>query len=477
MMWPIEMVSVGDLRLDLKNARIREETPKEEAALNYLYAADDVMDLAHSFLRDGYIDNEVPVVVANGRAYAVLEGNRRVAALKGLADPSSVPTRTRQLERLVKQFPNAAIPDVIRVMVAPSRAAAQPLLARLHIGLNKKGWDRDQQAVFFHAQLGPDTTLSDLKNEYPAESSKIRRFIVMGEVLELVRRVDLDDATLTEFVHSRRFKISSFEYVYKKPGIRALAGLEHDADGMLVKPDLSPGALRVVRRLIRDSESGKLSTRSAILKTDTDPYKEYLAELAALAGSDAPPPQTSGASGKPGTERETSGASGGDADSTGKGGGLRGRSKAKRGDAASYLNLAGVGYAGKSAGLRRRFEELADIDVHSLPNAAGDHLRSVLECTIKHYFRGLNDPLPPLSHLGDCIAKTRKHFATNRRMTTIINALDQPGQTSTQFSKSAWMLNAINHEPDVFVEGPGVHAAWEHMAPLIKELLAAPTTK
>lgn len=483
MVWPIEEVKVEDLQLDLHNARIREETLKEAAALKYLYAADEVMDLAHSFLRDGYIDNEIPVVVKVGAKFAVLEGNRRVAALKGLTDPTSVPARTKELERLVAKYSTAVVPTTIRVMVAPTREAAQPLLARLHIGLNKKSWDRDQQAIFFHAQLGPDTSLSDLKDEYPAEASQIQRFIVMGEVLELLRKTDLGDDDLNTFVHSSDFKISSLEYVYRKPAIRALAGLDHDSDGMLKNRKLSGGALRVVRRLIADLKAGILNTRTPILKTKSREYNEYVAKLAALAGN--APSATNPAPGASGGEQEQpsdgtgtgSGTGSAGGSDTGQGGATSGKKpRSKRGDAATYLNLAGVDYSAlKSPGLRRRFEELAEIDVTRFPNAAGDHLRSVLECTIKQYFRDLKDPLKPGSTLMDSITKARGHFSTNKHMTSVLNNLSQPGQTAAQYSKSAWILNGINHEPDVFVEGPGVHAAWEHMAPLIKVLLTPPS--
>lgn len=475
MVWPIEEVKVADLQLDLQNARIREETPKEAAALNYLYAADEVMDLAHSFLRDGYIDNEIPVVVKAGAKFSVLEGNRRVAALKGLTDPSIVPARTKELERLVAKFSTAVVPASIRVMMAPSRVAAQPLLARLHIGLNKKSWDRDQQAIFFHAQLGPGTSLSDLKDEYPAEASQIQRFIVMGEVLALLRRTNLGD-DLNTFVHSSDFKISSLEYVYRKPAIRALAGLDHDSDGMLKNRKLSGGTLRVVRRLIADLKAGVLNTRTPKLKTKSKEYDDYLAELAALAGNARANTNPGPAGGAGGQSESSGGADTAGGSDSGQGGTTAGKKpRTKRGDTATYLDLAGIDYKATVPGLRRRFEELAEIDVTRFPNAAGDHLRSVLECTIKQYFRDLKDPVKPGSTLTESIAKARGHFAKDKHMISVLNNLSQPGQTAAQYSKSAWMLNGINHEPDVFVEGPGVHAAWEHMAPLVKELLTPPS--
>ena len=56
----------------------------EAGALKYLFASEDVLGAARLILRDGYFDNEVPIVTsasASGGSspYTVLEGNRRVS--------------------------------------------------------------------------------------------------------------------------------------------------------------------------------------------------------------------------------------------------------------------------------------------------------------------------------------------------------------------------------------------------------------
>lgn len=67
------------------------------------------------------------------------------------------------------------------------------------------------------------------------------------------------------------------------------------------------------------------------------------------------------------------------------------------------------------------------------------------------------------------------HFSGDKRMTAIINGLNQGGRlTPDRFYKSAPALNALIHEPDAFVLPEHVHDAWEHMAPLVKVLLEEP---
>src|SRR5699024_10772821 len=117
--------------LDLANYRIPTRPDDEAAALNYLYAEEDVLGAAKLILRDGYFDNELPNHVEEDSEFIVLEGNRRVSALKGLLDPDSVPSHAHDVRGLLKRYAVEAedLPRAIRVLVAPSREAANRLIA------------------------------------------------------------------------------------------------------------------------------------------------------------------------------------------------------------------------------------------------------------------------------------------------------------------------------------------------------------
>lgn len=123
---PIVDVKVADLHLDLSNYRIPSRPDDEAAALTYLFASEDVMEAALLILRDGYFDNEVPIVIEDGRGgHVVLEGNRRVGALKALRNPAIALSHAPELERLLKKYATEAqdLPHKIRVLVAPDLIA------------------------------------------------------------------------------------------------------------------------------------------------------------------------------------------------------------------------------------------------------------------------------------------------------------------------------------------------------------------
>ena len=199
--------------------------------MNYLFEAHDALEVARMILRGGYFDNEIPLVVPEGGRYVLLEGNRRLAALRALRNPSLVPSYQATLERLLKRYASEAadLPATIRVMVVDSRAAAAPHLARLHVGENKRAWDLDEQAKFVLAQLVDGVDVNTLKTLLPGIPS-VPRLVRMGRMRELLERTEFQNPAVAEYSH-RDLKMSVFEYAYKDATFQKLMGLSFAADG------------------------------------------------------------------------------------------------------------------------------------------------------------------------------------------------------------------------------------------------------
>jgi hypothetical protein len=508
--WPIEDIELDELSLDLRNVRIPVRNLDEPAIASYLVEAADVLGLVGGILRDGYLDNELPVVVDENGRKVVLEGNRRVTALKAIHDPSLLGRFQPRMERLLSRYPEADTPTEIRVMVAPSRQAAQPLLARLHTGRPKKSWIREQQAVFYHAQLSPTMTVDGLRALYPGEGASIASFIRMGEMRELIRGLRYEDRELEEFVKSGQLKMTSFEYAYELPQIRQVLGLEFGKDGLLVSKRLNAGQRRGLIYLLTRFKARTLNTRSAELRAKSDAHGPFVEQLRQVVTgktgitttttaerdradsirSGQPSGRNGGVTGATGDSAGTGnrirsadgpGAAGSGAahPDNGAGSGSSAQPSARgpnRGETRSRLDMEGFEYQGSSAGLRRRFEELRRLDVRDFPNAAHDLLRTVLECAIKDYFAAKGQTLTG-KMLGFCIDELARAYQRDRRMTAMINAINRRGRMpAQQFAGTAASLNASNHEPASFVTGPDVHEAWERIKPILIEIVGRPTT-
>jgi len=505
MRWPIEDAELDELCLDLRNVRIPGGDLDETAIASYLVEGADLLELARDILRDGYLDNELPVVADENGRRVVLEGNRRITALKAIRDPSLLGGHEARMVRLLSRYLEADTPTEIRVMVAPSREAAQPLLARLHTGRPKEGWLREQQAVFYHAQLSPTVSVNDLRARYPRETSRIVSFIRMGEMREVIRGLRYEDRDLEQFVRTSQMKMTTFEYAYERPKIQEALGLKFSKDGLLASKRMSKGQRRGLMYLLQRFQAKTLNTRSPELREKSAEHEPFVEELRRVVAGEAASdtnahgggadaggtgestgqsgagestgqssggvPMSGAGTGNGGSDSGRGGASQGEASGAG-GSSQTGARGANRGETRSRLDMDGFEYKGTSAGLRRRFEELRRLDLRDFPNAAHDLLRTVLECAIKDHFAAKGRPLPSKSTLGGCVEDLAQDYQANPRMTTLINLINRKGRMKTdQFSGTASSLNASNHEPDSFVQSPDVHAGWERIKPILIEIV------
>ncbi|MCR3719122.1 MULTISPECIES: hypothetical protein [Prauserella salsuginis group] len=498
--WPIEEASLSDLVLDPRNVRVREgrgdglteaEHADADAAIaKYMLEAEQLMDLVRGILRDGYLDNEIPVVVRDARGLVVLEGNRRVTALKVIQEPSLLAHGgAGSVRRLISRYPGHGAPTSIRVMLAPSEEDAQPLLARLHTGQSKKAWIREQQAIFYHAQLSDEVTVDDLRVRYPAEAAQIPKKIRMGEMREVIRGLRYDDPELRDFVMNSELKMTTFEYAYTPKKIHDALGLAFQKDGLLVSKEIDDGQRRGLLYLLGRLKDKTLNTRSRELIAKFPEHDELAEELRRIVAGEQRvhprQPQGDDDSGEPGAggsedkDHATNGTSSGD-----KGGHTGDQSSTEkpkddaepksrgpnRGDTKSRLDMDGFVYSGTSAGLRRRFEELGRLDVRDFPNATHDLLRTVLECAIKDYFRTNGQSTPRM--LKECVEALSKEFQKDQKMTSHISAIKRTGRMNAdQLAGTADSLNTSNHEPDQFVAAKEVHAAWDRLKPILVEIV------
>ena len=146
-------VKVSDLRLDLDNPRfVGLNFGTEADMIAYLYENADLSELLLSILNSGYMDFE-PIVVRRGD-YKVLEGNRRVAALRLIRD-------TELRERLKIKLPGTvttnATPDEIRAVFVENTTEARKYIGFKHINGPQK-WDAMSKAKYaadWHAEGAP----------------------------------------------------------------------------------------------------------------------------------------------------------------------------------------------------------------------------------------------------------------------------------------------------------------------------------
>ena len=523
--WPIKTLLLSRLLPDPNNVRIQGVVTDERSTLKYLYDNEEVLDLAKDILRDGYTDIEPLLVYLDGAKYIVLEGNRRISALKGLHDPTQVAGWTARIQAEKERIDGFAAVTRVRVIIAPDRQAGLPAVARLHTRTSKKRWAREQQAKFFYDKVTGTVTVANLRAEYPAEASKIPKFISMGDMAARARAAAASNNDALAFMNTTEFKMTSFEYLYNSSVFRTLSGVTFSPDGFATfTATTDEETKRLLVRIILDLKSGLLSTRTANRKVGSDEHRLYVESLMRIArgtttvhtkldpdeedrGTDEDGRNTAGTDDEAGSSSQPgAGADGGIGSGTsGTGGtahddeyddvdevdededdgdegasGTEGK-RERSPNAAAYdfrLDFNGVPLRLASAGLRARYDELRRLRVDEFPNAAVDMIRTFLEVSLKVYFLEAGTPVTSPNgpvQLSHCLMQAAPHFKTNQAATHVLNILkSNQTLTSGKYIGSAMALNNSNHEPEAIFSRADVNAMWAQLKPLIRLLLSGP---
>lgn len=148
-------IDIEKIFLDLRNPR-HEPLDTESTVIEYLCENENVLQLAEDIVLHGLNQLEMMAVVpcegsgtdASNTSYWAAEGNRRLCALKLLADSERAPAKWRmRFERLGKRWERiVSLPCVI----FPNRDSVALWLARIHEGemggKGRKKWNADQIA-------------------------------------------------------------------------------------------------------------------------------------------------------------------------------------------------------------------------------------------------------------------------------------------------------------------------------------------
>ena len=150
--WPTTQRAVASLHLDTKNPRLGRETNRAPRQLiQYLFDHDKALEVAQSIVARGYFPNEPLLAIEEGeRSLVVVEGNRRLAALKALREPGLLEgVYQRKLELLARQVVDPAGIAKVPVTIAPNRRATDRQVAGRHIGTPVLAWEGKTERVSF----------------------------------------------------------------------------------------------------------------------------------------------------------------------------------------------------------------------------------------------------------------------------------------------------------------------------------------
>ncbi|WP_342373566.1 hypothetical protein PCC79_08515 [Propioniciclava soli] len=484
---------VNDVRLDPRNVRldIPEGVPESDIVQD-LFTNEKALSLVEGIAKVGLLTHEVPIVLERDGQLIVVEGNRRVAALKAIQNPYLAPDHQARIGKLAQSVPDRAAIRRITVKKAPSQDDADQLVAALHTGNQRVAWGPARQAAFFQAQLDAGKSPEELIAQYP--TIDVRKFITRSKILELFRNVTYDDPSLGDYARKRRFPVSTLARLYENERFLDLVGI-HIQNGTGEVTLVSSAGLfkRVATKIVSDIRDGVINTRT-LNKTSSDRYVEYMDDLRDLLDehkddepangepdsthSDASNPAANGSqpSGSDGQEQRSQARDGADGDSPESNDAGRDKPKPlprKR----NYLNTDNLTVPTSfPASIHEIVKELSALNIQRFPNATLDLLRTFLEKTIKAHGEVLGEEIKKSSneqgfvYLSNCLVWLEQHFKSTGQ-TAFIQPVQKIRGGRYGFVGSKAHLDATNHNHHIFATPDDVRECWATIEGVMKAVL------
>jgi len=160
----IENLEISKLLLDPKNPRLPESVPRDQASmLDYIAESTSIEELMEAIGQNGYFPGEPLIAVPSDDNYIVVEGNRRLTALKLLSDPNACTQPGARLKEISKEAVHH--PKKIPVIIRPTRSDVLPYLGYRHI-TGVKQWDPLAKARYIEQLFNLTNSASEPKNRY-----------------------------------------------------------------------------------------------------------------------------------------------------------------------------------------------------------------------------------------------------------------------------------------------------------------------
>lgn len=213
-----------DLHFDPINPRMPLMRFNDEVeTIKYMMETHDVDELVRSILATGWLDYE-PLIVEDA-TNQVLEGNRRLAALKLIGSEDLRARAGYQMPAI----PNAKpLPDQIRVRRVPDRKTARAYIGFKHVNGPVK-WDAYAKARFAVEWLDDEGQLVDVSRALGDTHNTIRRLVDGWRVLQQAIKWGFD-------INQRGARKFSFSHLYTaiaRPSARTYLGLTTDLSDVL----------------------------------------------------------------------------------------------------------------------------------------------------------------------------------------------------------------------------------------------------
>ncbi len=275
--WRTKRLSIVSLALDRKNPRLGRESllssPRE--ITQYLFDHDKVIEVATSIAIRGYFPNEPLLAVKEAGKFVVVEGNRRLAALKALRQPSLlVGAHRKAIERLIRRASDLQDLGKVPVTIAPNRRATDRQVAGRHVGSAVLPWEAENRASFILEKLAEGYDNDQVRDELGFTLADIQRARQTRAIADMARSLEFPEEVKAKIDSPRAKLFTTIERVFDSSVGKKFFMVQGDPDHGLRGATTSKEFILGFTKLVTDVALGKQSSRSLNKNEDIEAYLE-----------------------------------------------------------------------------------------------------------------------------------------------------------------------------------------------------------
>lgn len=438
-----DSIDVNRLLFDIRNPRIPDENiaGQRQAMLRLAeMQGSKLVGLAQHIADHGLNPAQRFIVIPKGMDFVVLDGNRRLSAIKALESPAVFntlpPARVSRLKRIQGKV---GTPRAVPAVVFKDADQAEPFIRLTHLnqqsGEGLAHWSSEMKARH-------DERLGGKKSPALQVFDLVR---VEGGLSDEAKR--LSDAG--------KFPMTMIDRFLDARPARPILSVRVRND--VVETSLPRDqVLRPFTRIVNDIAAGRVTSRTLNTGADVAKY------LGTFDSAELPDSATD-----TGTYASLA-----DAPSGGAAGGKPRAAKTSRKDRPDsalreYTIPDDIDLEINSDRVHKMYLELkTGVRVHDTPNAAGVLLRTFVEMSIFLYLKRQKEPTKGSDRFSENWKAARARLLSDGTLTNKeIGAVE-----SGLYVGSMTTLQAVAHNPDFHFSGKDLNALWGRVAPLLRAI-------
>jgi hypothetical protein len=476
--WEEKEYLVTNLLLDPLNPRLPEIDKRlsQNELIEELIKHEDVYEIAKSISEEGYYPVERLICIKEGGKRYVVEGNRRLAALKLLISPEAAPEKEqKKYRKLSEEIPLEYIKKV-KVTVAPSRKVANHYIQNKHTSPTIRPWKPIQQAKFYKNMVTTGYSLNEISKEYAIPLNEIKQNLQLLDMYNIACNITLPENVRENVLDSRKFPVSTLQRAFQNQHIKKFLGIDFDKNRKLIgtinKDEFAKGYGKLLTDIVNHKLDSRIINKDVGVKKYLKKIRDYEPDLS-KKGKFYINDLVEGEK-KPKITTKTK------------------KTETKKRRKNAYLVSSGFRCTVDNERIKNIFKELRKLKVEGFVNSISILLRVLLELSLAHYLDETSKISEVRKHLKEKNPKRTYHlnyYPTLAEMLDYVLYCDENMCGLNTQARKALMhlvsardniyskdfLDLFVHNKFTMPSEPQLRSFWEQLEPIFRVTLKEPT--